>query len=221
MATKWKGRTFGFIIALLLFTFGLTSIGLLLDRGHEYLFKTYFDTDQFAAEMESFIHELGKYEIYHGEDVEDDWIKEKELSELYDLKKVFKFYLRDINTNEVYTNLYSSNESFIDSEFTKPDMKHIQEYSRLDGTELVVNNFQNEIDGDPKLLEGRIGVLVSAPEDISVIANYQTIPATTNGLLLLYNGWNGHIIFWALSNEKIKSISFPYKASKILSKSTD
>ncbi|GIN40152.1 sensor histidine kinase [Heyndrickxia oleronia] len=176
MATKWKGRTFGFIIALLLFTFGLTSIGLLLDRGHEYLFKTYFDTDQFADEMESFIHELGKYEIYHGEDVEDDWIKEKELSELYDLKKVFKFYLRDINTNEVYTNLYSSNESFIDSEFTKPDMKYIQEYSRLDGTELVVNNFQNEIDGDPKLLEGRIGVLVSAPEDISVIANYQQYP---------------------------------------------
>ena len=39
--------------------------------------------------MESFIHEIGKYEIYHGEDVEDDWIKEKELSELYDLKKVF------------------------------------------------------------------------------------------------------------------------------------
>ena len=55
-------------------------------------------------------------------------------------------------------------------------MKHIQEYSRLDGTELVVNNFQNEIDGDPNIIEGRIVCTCFRARGYFVIANYQQYP---------------------------------------------
>ncbi|MGE8204842.1 histidine kinase dimerization/phospho-acceptor domain-containing protein [Heyndrickxia sp. NPDC080065] len=63
MVTKWKSRMIYFTIALLLFTFGLTSIVSLITQGHEYLFKNYFDTDDFKGEFQSFTQKLSMYEL--------------------------------------------------------------------------------------------------------------------------------------------------------------
>ncbi|MGE6257703.1 histidine kinase dimerization/phospho-acceptor domain-containing protein [Heyndrickxia sporothermodurans] len=262
MAIKWKNRMVICLITLLLFTFGLMSLISLVTRSHEYLFKTYFDTEQFQEEYQAFIDNLGKYELngmtneeakshlfVTAEEIEeyrneygvyservkeimddyeikmntekseegskvndgylkerdqkleeakkifynDDYVKKKiidekgkyideyyrtrdnDLSQLYESKKVFKYYLTDIETGEVYTNYFTNDEDQIYSTFSNKEMAFIQSFPSKEGNNLVTVAPPG-LDDTVKRLSGKVGVVKKGPENSSVMINYHHYP---------------------------------------------
>lgn len=248
------------LIVLLLFTLGLMSLISLVTRSHEYLFKTYFDTEQFQEEFQAFIDDLGKYELngmtneeakshlfVTAEEIEefrdeygvyservkeimddyeikmntekseegskandgylkerdqkleevkkifynDDYVKKKiidekgkyideyyrtredDLPQLYETKKVFKYYLSDVETGEVFTNIYTNNENLIDSTFK--DMAYIQHFTPKEGNYLETVAPPG-LDNTVKRFTGKVGVVKKGPENSSVMINYHQYP---------------------------------------------
>lgn len=262
MVIKWKNRIVVCVISLLFFTFGLMSIFSLVTRGHEYLFKNYFDTDQFQEEFQAFIDNLGKYElngmtneeaknhlfvtqeeieeyraqygkypervkeimddyenkmnlskteegqkvnevflnerdqelektkkIFYDNDyvkkelkaekesvIDDFYQKRKEdLRKLNESKKVFKYYLTDTETGEVYTNSYTNEEDKIHSTFSEKEMEYTYQFTPKVGNYLVTVTPPG-LEDTAKTLIGKIGVLKTASKNTSVLSGYNQYP---------------------------------------------
>lgn len=63
MDTKWKNRWIGLIVGCLLLVFGVSSLFSLSSNGNQYLFKDYFESDEFRADFYRYEEWLGKHEL--------------------------------------------------------------------------------------------------------------------------------------------------------------
>ncbi|MGM0803817.1 MAG: histidine kinase dimerization/phospho-acceptor domain-containing protein [Bacillota bacterium] len=75
MDTKWKNRS-KWVVWIMLLTFGLSGIVSILENGHWYFKKDYFQTEEFNSQFEEFINYISISEInYFSEDELKDNIK--------------------------------------------------------------------------------------------------------------------------------------------------
>lgn len=75
MDTKWKNRS-KWVVWIMLLTFGLSGIVSILENGHWYFKKDYFQTEEFNSQFEEFINYISISEInYLSEDELKDNIK--------------------------------------------------------------------------------------------------------------------------------------------------
>ncbi|MFD0050715.1 sensor histidine kinase [Actinomycetes bacterium NPDC127524] len=105
-------------------------------------------------------------------------------SDYNQIKAVFSYYLKDMETGKTYTNLNISSDDKPESYFSSKDMLFVKSYPSSAGGQYfpVEKGYFDAPDSITELpkhyLKGKIGIVKTAPEDTSVMANYQSYKKT-------------------------------------------
>ncbi|MBO8157859.1 MAG: HAMP domain-containing histidine kinase [Bacillaceae bacterium] len=153
MDTKLKNRLKIFAW-LVMFTYGLSGVLMPLAVEHDYVKTSYFQTDDFEYHLKDLFRYIYTFDIYYktrDEIINSAEESEEEIDAFYSqlesyrsvyerYKNTFQYYLKDTETERVYTNLDIENKQSVKDYFREENMRIVKNIPSSTAHDLGGNN---------------------------------------------------------------------------------